>query len=280
MNVSHPAPDHSAQGHSTPDLSLPAADGRALVVTRISDTQWQAVEDDRVVGSGDTSRRPDGRLFVSVDAWQGPVFDRIARTMLTDLPEPLHTVTDEADQEATAAWQRVGFAVVRREWGYTVPTDPRTTGLGPVRPPAGVTVLAPGEAREEPLRDLDRAIHREVEAGAGWSAMPAQILPRPAGTTVVHPVKYTVAHEDGRYVGLLRTAPLPRRPRIGLLAVRADHQRRGIARALLAHALDSLHRDGVTTAWAEVAETNAAATALFEGIGARRAGSTLELVRH
>ncbi|MGW4563021.1 GNAT family N-acetyltransferase, partial [Streptomyces sp. NPDC004561] len=80
-------------------------------------------------------------------------------------------------------------------------------------------------------------------------------------------------------VGLVRVAPLTRQPRIGLLAVRADRQRRGIARALLAHALGSLHRSGTASAWAEVNESNAAATALFESIGARRTASTLELVR-
>ncbi|MEU6238697.1 GNAT family N-acetyltransferase, partial [Kitasatospora sp. NPDC047058] len=78
----------------------------AIVVTRVSDTQWHAVEDDRVVGHGDASRRPDGRLFVSIDAWHGAVFDRIAEAMLADLPTPLYTVADEADHDSTSAWKR------------------------------------------------------------------------------------------------------------------------------------------------------------------------------
>ncbi|MEV7774514.1 GNAT family N-acetyltransferase [Kitasatospora sp. NPDC086791] len=269
MNPAHPNSEHPA----------PGADDPAVVVTRISDTQWHAVDDDRVVGSGDASRRPDGRLFVSVDAWHDAVFDRLAAALSADLPEPLHTVTDEADQDTTAAWQRAGFTTVRRERGYRIPTDPRATGLGPVRPPAGVTIVPAGRAEEGPLRALDRIIHAEVEAGIGWPAMPAQVLPRPARTTVVDPARYAVARQDGDYVGLLRVAPAGR-PRIGLLAVRADHQRRGIARALLAHALESMHRDGTAWAWADVAESNPAATALLEGIGARCAGATLELVRH
>ena len=81
-----------------------------------------------------------------------------------------------------------------------------------------------------------------------------------------------------QYVYLPRVAMVIRLPRIGLIAVRADHQRRGIARALLAHALGALHHVGKGKASAEVTESNAAATALFEGIGARRTGSTLELV--
>ncbi|WP_030244834.1 GNAT family N-acetyltransferase [Streptomyces sp. NRRL S-350] len=257
---------------------IPGADGHALVVTRISDTRWHAVQDDLVVGTGDASRRPDGRLFVSVDAWHGEAFARIAAAISADLPEPLHTLTDEADHDTTAAWQRTGFTAVRRERCYLVPTDPQTTGLGTVRPPAGVTIVPAGEAQEGPLRALDLVIREEVEAGPGWSSMPAQVLPRPAGTTVLDPSRYAVARQDGHYVGLVRVAP-PTRPRIGLLAVRADRQRRGIARALLAHALDGLHRCGTAAAWAEVTESNTAATALFEGIGARRTGSTLELVR-
>ncbi|MFF7357001.1 MULTISPECIES: GNAT family N-acetyltransferase [Streptomyces] len=251
----------------------------AVVVTRISDTQWHALEDDLVVGRGDASRRPDGRLFISIDAWHGAVFDRIADAMRADLPTPLYTVADEADQDSTAAWERAGFTAVRREWGYRVPTDPQVTGLGSVRPPSGVTIVPAGEAEEGPLRALDSIIRDEVEAAVGWHTMPAEVLPRPAGTSVLDPSKYAVARHLGQYVGLVRVAPLTRQPRIGLIAVRADRHRHGIARALLAHALGSLHRSGTAAAWAEVNEANAAATALFEGIGARRAGSTVEFVR-
>jgi ribosomal protein S18 acetylase RimI-like enzyme len=251
----------------------------AVVVTRVSDMQWHAVEDDLTVGRGVASRRPDGRLFISVDAWHGAVFDRIADAMLTDLPTPLYTVVDEADHDSRSAWERAGFVTARREWGYLVPTDPQVTGLGSVRPPSGVTIVPAGAAEEGPLRALDRVIRDEVEASVGWQTMPAEVLPRPAGTTLLDPSKYAVARHVDQYVGLIRVAPLTRRPRIGLIAVRADRHRRGIARALLAHALGSLHRSGTATAWAEVNESNAAAIALFESSGARRADSTLELVR-
>jgi hypothetical protein len=53
-----------------------------------------------------------------------------------------------------------------------VPTDPRPAGLDSVLPPSGVTILALGEAKEGPLRELDRAIRDEVEATVGWQAMP------------------------------------------------------------------------------------------------------------
>jgi ribosomal protein S18 acetylase RimI-like enzyme len=251
----------------------PVEFSQAVPVSRVAPGQWHALEDDLVVGRGETSHRPDGRLFVSIDAWHGAAFDRLAATMLAALPRPLHTVVDEADLDLTAQWQRAGFTTRRREWDYAVPTDPRATGLDSALPP-GVTVKPFGSAQVALLRALDRTIRDEVEAGPGWQDMPAEVLARPA----LDPSTYAVAAQSGRYVGLLRVATVTRLPRIGLIAVRADRQRHGIARALLAHALGALHRVGRETAAAEVTESNVAATTLFEGIGARRAGSNLELV--
>ncbi|GLW27584.1 GNAT family N-acetyltransferase [Actinoplanes regularis] len=246
----------------------------AVLLSRVAPGQWHALEDDLVVGRGEASRRPDGRMFVSIDAWHDVAFDRLAAAMLAALPRPLHTVVDEADLDLTARWRRAGFTVRRREWEYAVPTDPRVTGLDSVPPPTGVTIKAFGSAEQAPLHALDRAIRDEVDAGPGWPDMPAEVLARP----VLDPSKCAVAAESGRYVGLLRIAMVPRLPRIGLIAVLAGHQRRGIARALLAHALGALHHIGKQTAAAEVTESNVAATALFEGVGGRRTGGNLELV--
>jgi hypothetical protein len=49
------------------------------------------------------------------------VFDRLADTMLADLPRPLYTVVDEADLDLMLQWERAGFAPRRREWEYVVP---------------------------------------------------------------------------------------------------------------------------------------------------------------
>ena len=183
---------------------------------------------------------------------------------------------DEADRELTAHWLRAGFTVRRRERDYLVSTDPGVTGLESALP-SGVTIVPMGEAREIPLRELDRAIRDEVEASVGWHTMPAEILVRPDGDTVVYPSRYGVAVRSDRYVGLVRVSPLIRQPRIGLIAVLAAERRHGIARALLAEVLSTLHRNEIERASAEVDESNAAAIALFEGIGARQAGTNLEL---
>ncbi|MFG2796209.1 GNAT family N-acetyltransferase [Streptomyces pseudovenezuelae] len=251
--------------------------GNAVMITRVADRQWHALHDDLVVGRGHAQHRADGRLFVSIDAWHDVIFDRLAAAMVAALPSPLHTVVDEADAELTAGWRRAGFTVRRREWEYTVPTDPRVTGLDAVLPPPGVTIVPAGQADETLLRAVDRAIRDEVEASTGWQSMPAEVIPLPEGDTVVDPTKYAVAAAPDRYLGLIRVTAI--RPRIGLLAVRAGERRRGIARALLAQALGTLHRSGVAEAWTEVQESNQAATALFESIGARPTSSNLELVR-
>lgn len=250
----------------------------AVVITRVADRQWHALDDDLVVGRAHAQHRPDGRLFVSIDAWHDATFDRLAEAMLAHLPAPLYTVVDEADLELTAGWLRAGFTIRRREYEYVVPTDPQVTGLEAVRPPAGVTIVPAGQADEGLLRAVDRTIRAEVEATGGWQSMPAEVIPRPVDDTIVDPSKYAVAAAPDRYLGLIRVVTVLR-PRIGLVAVRAGEQRRGIARALLAHTLGTLHRSGFATAWAEVQESNRAASALFEGIGARPASSNLELVR-
>jgi ribosomal protein S18 acetylase RimI-like enzyme len=261
---------HSAAG--TPP-GVPTA-----VITRVAERQWHAVEDDRVVGRGDASPRPDGRIFLSIDSWHGAVFDQLADVMLADLPTPLYTVIDEADLESATSWARAGFTTQRREWEYLVPTDPGITGLAPVPPPSGVTIVPIGAAQEGPLREVYNTIRAEVEATVGWESMPVEVIHRPVGVAPHDPSKYAVAAQSGRYVGLVRVAPRRRHARIGLIAVRADLRRLGIGRALLTHMLGSLHHCGIETASAEVDESNGAAMALFEGVGARRASSNLELV--
>jgi GNAT superfamily N-acetyltransferase len=254
-----------------------AVDG-AVVVSRVADGQWHALDEDVVVGRGYSERRPDGRLFVSVDAWREETFDLLAGVMVGGLPGPLYTVVDEADAGLTAGWVRAGFGVRRREWEYVVPTDPAVTGLGGAAVPEGVVVVPAGAADVGLLRAVDREIRVEVEASVGWSSMPAEVLARPVGETIVDPSKYAAAECGGRYVGLIRVVTV-NRSRVGLVAVLAGERRRGIGRALLAHGLGELFRAGVGEAWADVQESNRAAMALFEGVGARSVSSNLELVR-
>ena len=258
---------HYAEG---PPPDVPA------VITRLAERRWHAVRDDLVVGRGVASVRPDGRIFLSIDSWHSAVFDQLAEAMLTDLPTPLYTVVDEVDHESTSGWVRAGFTTGRREWEYVVSTNPRGPRTVPL--PSGVEIVPVGEPRENLLREAYDAIRAEVDATAGWESMPAEVIHRSPGAAPHDPSKYAAAVESGRYVGLLRVTSRRRYARIGLIAVRTDLRRRGIAQALLTHTLGSLHRGGIDTALAEVDESNEAAVALFDGIGARRTSSALELV--
>ncbi|MFD7732986.1 GNAT family N-acetyltransferase [Kitasatospora phosalacinea] len=243
-------------------------------IIRVDETQWQALSDDVVVGEADLSRRPDGRRFVSIDVWDDAAFAPLAAAMLAALPAPLRTLVAGEDTETAARWGRAGFVAERREWEYVLPT----AGVD-ARPAPGVDVLPAGTADEAELRLLDREIRAEVAAASGWHTMPAEVRPGPRGDTLIDPSLYAVAVHEGRYAGLARVVCRGRGPaRIGLLAVRAAHQRQGLGRSLLAHALHALHEAGTTTARAEVDQSRTAATALLEGFGAERTGHLLHLV--
>jgi GNAT superfamily N-acetyltransferase len=125
------SPVHNTRGQARPTVQ----------VTRIAERHWHALEDDCVVGRGATTLGPDGRTFLSIDAWHAEVFDLLARSMLADLPRPLFTIVDEADVALTAQWQEAGFETGRREWEYVVPTDPLVTGLRDARPPDTTTIV-------------------------------------------------------------------------------------------------------------------------------------------
>jgi GNAT superfamily N-acetyltransferase len=241
-----------------------------LAITRVAERQWHALDDDLVVGRGDASARPDGRLFLSIDAWHDDVFAGLAEAMLTALPRPLYTVVDEADLDLRTLWVQAGLTARRREWEYLMSSG----GDGP-GPRPGLAILPIGTAELDPLRHLDRTIRAEIEATIGWDQMPAAVLSRS-----LDPAYYAVAAEHDVYVGLARVTLLPRHTRIGSIAVRSGHRRRGIAHALLAEVRAATCTRGVATVSADVHETNTAAIAFFEAAGARRAGSNLELVIH
>jgi ribosomal protein S18 acetylase RimI-like enzyme len=235
-----------------------------LVISRIAEGQWHALDDDLVVGRGAVLPRPDGRLFLSIDAWHDTVFEQLAAIMLAELPRPLYTVVDEADLDLRTRWVQAGLTARRREFEYVL-----SSGGDQAVPTPDLELVALGAADVDRLRGLDAAIRAEIESTIGWDQMPAAVLSRP-----LDPAQYVVAATHGEYVGLARLAQLPRHTRIGLIAVRADHRRRGIGRALLGE----VRRLRAVPISAEVHEANAAAIALVEGAGATRQGSNLELV--
>ncbi|WP_246212639.1 GNAT family N-acetyltransferase [Streptomyces abyssomicinicus] len=235
-----------------------------MTITRVAQARWEAVAD--------------------------AAFDSLAAAMPADLPAPLHTLVGEDDHlhplvgeddpDTAARRERFGFTAGRREGAYDLPTDPRVSGLGSARPPAGVKVLPAGAADEGiPRAAPDRAIRDEAGATMGphTPGPPAG----PPGDTLGDPSAYAVAvrEDDGAYVGLVRAARVRRRAGVGLNAVRPDRRRQGVGRALPAHAPERPHRDGIAYAWAEVDDSDAPARAPARSAGARRATGCLEPVR-
>ncbi|WP_199746223.1 MULTISPECIES: GNAT family N-acetyltransferase [unclassified Amycolatopsis] len=207
------------------------------MITRVATDQWHAVEDDTVVGRGDTARKVDRRLYISIDAWDDAVFDRLAAAMLAELPSPLYTLVDDGDSETISNWQRAGFVEHRREREYVLSSsDAQTTA----QPPAGVTLVGG-----------DGVFRAEVD-GAEVGAI--------------------------SFVTLMRDDGTPRIARIVSITVRAEQRRRGIGRALLVQALNAVHARGFALTSVDVDENDTAAILLLEGIGARRASNTLELM--
>jgi GNAT superfamily N-acetyltransferase len=68
-------------------------------------------------------------------------------------------------------------------------------------------------------------------------------------------------------------------PRLGLIATLAPYRRRGVAKALLGQAFTVLASRGDTSVVGEVDDTNVAALSLLTGLGARRYGGNVELIR-
>jgi ribosomal protein S18 acetylase RimI-like enzyme len=254
----------------------------AVVIARITpDVHWHALEDDVVVGRGHALHRPDGRVFLSVDTWRDDVFEVLAEAMVADLRRPVYTVVDEDDREVLARWSSRGFLDHRREVEYVLPTAVDSTGPGADgRPPApGTWILVAGEIDEARLLELDGRLREDIDAASGWERMPAQFVHAFADRATVDTSHYVVAVQDGDYAGLARISGPPRRPRLGLVAVRSPYRRRGLARALLAAAFRPLHERGIRQVSAEVDEANKAAIALVTGLGAIQLGTALELVR-
>lgn len=261
------------------DPSRAASAQPAVNISRVSHMHWRATDGTRVLGQADATTRPDGRTFISIDAWNDVAFDHLAAAILTALQGPLHTIVDESDTDLLARWQRLGLVPRRRELEFRVPTSHEAVTGALASPPEGIALVPFGMADESRLYELDYRIRREVDVASGWHTMPAEILPRPDGPTVVDPARYAVAERDNRYVGLVRVAGRPRQPRLGLLAVRSDEQGRGVGRILLAFALHSLREHGVEAATAEVDQTNVIALRLLEAFGAQHTGTALELRR-
>jgi GNAT superfamily N-acetyltransferase len=241
---------------------------------------WRALDGDLVAGEASARLRPDNRWFVYFDTWRADAYPPLADAVARDLGRDLYVTLEDAEYDALDACAQAGFAVHRRESYYRIPADPSVTGLAGAVLPAGLDVLSAASADITRLRLLDDALRQDVPGSEGWR-WDADEFRAETFSRFFDPATYLVAVDraSGEYAGLVRIWRTRAAPRLGLIAMRAQYRRRGAARALLGQAFAVLVARGDTSVVGEVDDTNGACLAVLTGLGARRYGGNVELIR-
>ncbi|MGD0604894.1 MAG: GNAT family N-acetyltransferase [Streptosporangiaceae bacterium] len=253
----------------------------ALTVSRMrSALTWRAVDGDLIAGEVRARLRPDNRWFLYFDTWRADAWAPLADAVARDLGRDLYVTLEDAEYEALDACAEAGFAVHRRGSFYRIPADPAVTGLAGAVLPAGFDVLSAADADITRLRRLDDALRQDVPGCQGWR-WDARQFRAETFSSFFDPATYLVAVDwaSGEYAGLVRIWRNRAGPRLGLMAVLAPYRRRGVARALLGQAFAVLAGQGATSVTGEVDDTNVASVSLLTGLGARRYGGNVELIR-
>ena len=262
-------------------MSPPVNVSQAVITRPARRATWNLVRGRETVASAHGLLRPDRRWFVSIDAWNDVDHDALLEAILEDLPFDLHTIVGEADVETLQRWIRSGFDIRRRELEFIVPVDPAVTGLHRTSLPDGLVAVPADGVDEDLLRELDNQLRDDVPGSNGWRNDPDEFHESTFEDGHYDPATYLVAIDERAeaFAGLARVWISRKHARLGLVATARRYRRRGIARALLAAAFDGVRERGLIEVTAEADETNHASTALLEGIGARRTGTSLELTR-
>lgn len=253
------------------------------VIARVSpNSEWQAIEGEEVVGSARSVHRPDRRWFIALDYWRDDVGETLLKAIDEDLRADLYTTIDGADGAQIELWSAHGFTINRRQNDYLIPTDPEVTGLRGAAPPTGFKLRSAASVDETRLRALDEVLREDVPGTDGWVNDPQEFHEYTFHPGQFDPETYQVAVHEATHdlAGLARIWMGEEvRPRLGLIGVVAAHRRRGLARSLLAAAFAPLHERGLPEVTTEADATNAASIGVLTGIGARRTGGTVELLR-
>jgi GNAT superfamily N-acetyltransferase len=253
-----------------------------LAVSRMARAlTWRALDDGGVIAGEVSARlRPDARWFLYFDAWRADAYPPLADAVAGDLCRDLYVSLEDAEFDALDACAAAGFAVHRRESYYRIPTDPSVTGLTGAALPAGLDVISAADADMTRLRLLDDALRQDVPGTDGWRWDPAEFRDE-TFSPFFDPATYLVAVDlaSAEYAGLVRVWRNRGGPRLGLIAMLAPYRRRGVARALLGRVFGVLAAKGARSVVAEVDDTNEPSLSLLTGLGARRYGGSVELIR-
>ena len=241
---------------------------------------WRALDGDLVAGEVSARLRPDNRWFLYFDTWRADAWPPLADAVARDLGRDLYVTLEDAEYGALDACAQAGFAVHRRESYYRVPTDHVVTRLARAVLPDGLDVLSAADADITRLRLLDDALRQDVPGSEGWRWDAEEFRAETFGP-FFDPATYlvTVDRASGEYAGLVRIWRSRAGPRLGLIAMLAQDRRHGAARALLGQVFAVLAARGAASVIGEVDDTNLASVSLLTGLGARRYGGNVELIR-
>ena len=250
-----------------PEVAVDAArtkkPAQRLGLDLVADHRESRLGHERHDATVQTFVRPDGRHFVrDPDA-----------ALLAKATVDLFCTADENEIEPLLA---LGFVASRREGIYLVPTD-----VAAVAFPPGVDVVTLDEAHETRLRLLDDELRQDVPGTDGWLWDVAGFHEETYASPGVDVRTYLVAVDSGSgdYVGIARVWMRGPTPRLGFVGVRREYRGRGVGRALVAAVLAEVGRRGIAEVTTEIDETNVASCTLFESLGARRTGTSVELYK-
>ncbi len=251
-------------------------------MTNVGPGRWTATRAGQSAGTLAALVRPDGRCSVYAQVAPDDIDTLVAlhRAALSALDGNVFTEIDEPLGDAhgaSPALVALGYQITRREHHYAIPTDAIDVDRAPL--PAGFTVVSAADADLDRIRELDDALRQDVPGSDGWRNDPATFAEQLLADPQFDPATYLIAIDgSGAYAGLVRIWIRPSGPRLGLIAVRREYRRHGLAMALLARSLAGLTDRSVGHVVCEVDVTNTASNAVMARLGARRIGSGLELV--
>lgn len=251
-------------------------------VVRVADgLRWEARSSAGSAGHALAWSRPDRRMFVSFRDLAPEAYGPLVTAIDRDLGAVLYTTIDLAEQRRIEHLCEVGFRPARRESDYVLPVAEALNAIGEAGLPDGYLFQGVLEVPEQDLRQLDDRLRQAVPGTDGWEWDEPGFREETYDSEAFDPELYWIAAEEsnGERVGIVRVWNRPEAPRLGLIAVLADHQRRGISRSLLGKVFATLGSRGVETVATEIDDTNDASRGLLLGLGARRVGGSVEMVR-
>lgn len=245
---------------------------RVIEVVGVAPTRWEARRAGSAAGRLLAHVRHDRRCCLHLsEVADDEVYGRLVDTAIEAVPGDLYV---EVDEQATGALEVLtarGFTVHRRTNVYTVPTDTANATF-----PDGYTFVSMADTDLDRLRELEDALRADLPGPLRERNDPTEfagLVDDPG----FDPATFLVAvTNSGDYVGLIRGRTAAGS---GLIGVLPAHRRTGLARALLALVFDVLRERGNTKVRWEADAVNVASNSLALGLGARRVGGNVELLR-